>query len=395
MATRVVMPKLGLTMEEGTILRWMHAAGDHVHSGQPLLEVEGDKTATEVESPAEGILLQILVDEGETVAVGAAVGVIGAVGETLEEQQQVQSTADTEPVRRSPPAAEASSHRRTDRPAGRVLISPRARRLAERAGIDWTTITGSDAESGRIQERDVRAALAARSATGVATSFSSLRATLARKLRTSINEAPHIHLWIDVDAAELIDSRNTYNSRHPGDRVTFGAMFVMAAARALVEHPQLNAAVEGQSIIRYSSVNIAVAVGLEEGVVAPVIQDAASRSLAEIQSQSRHLVTAARTASLLPDDLSGGTFTVSNLGATAVRAFTAILNPPQVGILSIGAMEERPAVHDGVLSVRPMVTIGLGADHRAVDGIHAAAFLATLKQLLEEPQWMRDRDRAR
>lgn len=401
------MPKLGLTMEEGTILRWLRSTGETVKSGDAILEVEGDKTTAEVDSPADGVLLEILAEEGDTVEVGGAVGTIGATGEQVElpkvsEQEPHQDPrhadsygAGSGSTAAGPSRTEAPLHAERNEAvdSSRVLISPRARRLAEQHGIDWTSLTGSDAESGRIQERDVRASLATNAAVTPGSTripFTSLRATIARRLQQSVNEAPHIHLWADVDATEIRTLRERYAERFSGERASFGSIFLMAAARSLIEHPRLNATVEKKATVQYETVNLCMAIGLGEGVVAPVIRDAGSLTLSEIQAENDRLVSAARAGVLQHDELNGGTFSVTSLGSGAVRAFTAVLNPPQVGILSVGAIEERPAVYQGQLAIRPMVTLGLSVDHRAVDGIHAAAFLQTVKERLENPAWMID-----
>lgn len=405
MAAKIVMPKLGLTMEEGTILRWLRGTGDTVKAGEVVLEVEGDKTTAEVESPADGVLLEILAEEGDTVEVGRAVGTIGAEAERTatpkaseraprQEFGHAEShAADFGTAAAASDGVEAPIRAERVEPivSPRVLISPRARRLAEKHGVDWTALTGSDAESGRIQERDVRAAIATRSGAapgGKRIPFTSLRTTVARRLQQSASVAPHIHLWADVDATEIRALRERYAERFSGERVSFGSIFLMAAARSLSEHLRLNATAEETATVQYETINLCMAIGLEEGVVAPVIRDAGSLSLTEIHAENTRLVAAARSGTLRRDELIGGTFSVTSLGAGAVRAFTAVLNPPQVGILSVGAIADRPAVHEDQLAIRPMVTVGLSVDHRAVDGVHAAAFLQTVQERLERPWWM-------
>lgn len=421
MATKIVMPKLGLTMEEGTVLEWYCAVGDTVERQQPLAQVEGDKNVAELESPVAGVVLALTVAAGVTVPVGAPVAIVGAAGETIAGAPSTSSTAengagatssaaapsgaaaaDTAPTgapdsdRSTGPSAATApdAANQPDRPgqttgsagtAKRVLISPRARRLAEEAGLDWQTLRGSDLESGRIQERDVRAALATRGSAGERIPFTALRATIARRLQQSAQSAPHIHLWTEIDTTELRAVRRALSS---APAPTYGTLIVMAAARALREHPQLNAAVEDQAVVRFKEIHISMAIGLDEGVIAPVIRNADALSAAQLQSTSADLITRARDRTLRPEELSGGTFSISNLGATAVGAFTAIINPPQVAILTVGAIQDRPAAYQGQVALRPMVTVGLAADHRAVDGVHAAAYLTTLKKLLEEPGWM-------
>ena len=400
MAERVVMPKLGLTMEEGTVLQWLRREGEQVTKGEPILEVEGDKTTSEVESPADGVLLRTVVCENETVPVGDVVGLVGAAGESTELDKPDLSIKKD--ARRSGTDDGRREQKKPSRDEARVFISPRARALAERQGIDWTTLRGSDAETGRIQERDIQEAIAARdelsrperesgfggSGGGVKYPFSSRRATMVRRLRKSVDEALHIYLWSELDATELVRIRKEYNEMRPESPVTAGAMFVMATSRALIEHPELNAHVAGDCVRLCNSVDIGVAVGLEDGVVVPVIRDAARRGLGEISDEGKRLASAARNGQLAANELAGGTFTVSNLGRSGVRAFTAIINSPQAAILSVGAIEERPSVVDGEICVRSKVVLGLGADHRAVDGVHGAAFLTTLKRFVETPGWM-------
>ena len=397
MAEQVVMPKLGLTMEEGTLIRWRKKVGERVAKGEILLEVEGDKESSELECQFDGVLLAILVAEGATVPIKTPIALVGPAGEAVAEApapapSPARSAAS--PAR----AAEASPHpadagRPASAPAGRVLISPRARRLAEQEGLDWRSLRGSGPGSGRIQEKDIRAALAARNAGTTAThqtagrriAFSARRKVIARRLRESLSSAPHINLWAEIDCGDALAFKERWNRSHPQACLGLTDLIIKACGRALIEHERLNAQVDDDGLTLLPHADVGIAVGLDEGVLVPMLRRVETKSLAAVAAESRALVERARSGGLAASDMDGGGITVTNLGPFGVFRFTAIINPPQAAILAVGSVVERMVVVSGAPAVRPIMEVCLSADHRAVDGLHAAAFLKSLKTYLEDP----------
>jgi len=383
MATKVGMPNLGHTMEEGTVVGWLKQEGEAVTRGEPLAEVESDKIVFTIEAPASGLLLRVLVPAEGVAKVGHALGYIGAAGEPVPE-------ADPAPV----PVAAAPRPAPVAAPAGRnsadrARISPLARRLAQEHGVDPEQLTGTGPR-GSVTQEDVLAAVAARTAAAAAAPATALpiaerrplramRRTIAQRMTQSWQQAPQVTEMLEVDMA----AADHYRTAHS---LSYTDLIVAAAARALVEHPQLNAALVNDAVELYAVVNIGLAVALEDGLVTPVLRDAARRSLAELSQQRRMLVEKATAGRLDLDDLAGGTFTISNLGAEGIRYFTPILNPPQAAILGVGSIAPRAVVIAGGLQVRPTLDLSLTFDHRVVDGIPAARFLARIKALLEDPR---------
>lgn len=347
---KVQMPMLGLTMSEGTVLRWLRKEGDTVQQGQPLLEVETDKVSLEVEAPASGVLLKILALPGQTVPVGEVLGLVGDLAERIADE----------------PAA----------PPPRVSISPRARRLAEQHGLDWRQIAGGGAE-GQVTEEDIRARLAQPVAAGVLRKpLSRARQIIAERLGQSQRERVHIYLTISVN---MTDARRLHAAGLPYD-----ALFLKALATALTEFPVLNSSLVEQQLQFHSSVDIGVAVALDdETLVVPVLRGVESKALDQIAAERRALIVKARARQLAPDEMSGGTFTLSNLGMYGVEQFTAIINPPQSGILAVGAISDEVRLENDAVVSLPVVRITLGVDHRLVDGALAAKFLSRVKGLIE------------
>jgi pyruvate dehydrogenase E2 component (dihydrolipoamide acetyltransferase) len=416
MATEVVLPKLGLTQEEGTIVRWLKAEGGRVQKGEPLFEVMTDKATLEVEAPASGVLLRILVPEGGTAPVAAPIALIGEPGEAA---QAPAPAGGAQPPARGARAGAGSGDRsaagarpgssegdgaRVASPAGRVRISPRARALAASRGVDVRTLAGSG-PGGRILERDVQRALAAGAApvpagapprpapaaapaAPPAAAAARMRSIIARRMMESLHSTAQLTLTTEVDMAEAVRLREEIGpelERREGVRPTVTDLVVRAAALALRDHPAVNARWEGEGVRRLEEVHIGVAVALDEGLVVPVVRHADRATLAQISAAVRDLSERARERRIRPDEMEAGTFTVTNLGMFEVDAFTPILNPPEAGILGVGRLHRKPVAAGDRVEIRPMMVLSLTFDHRVVDGAPAAQFLQRLKHVLEHP----------
>ena len=411
MAVEVKLPRLGQGMEAGTIVRWLKSEGEPVAKGDPIYELDTDKVTQEVEAEADGVLLKIVVPEGE-VDVGTTVAVIGAEGE------EVAVEAPTEPTEPSEPAAPAASEGEkttasdtvsqgvsgepqverasdgvTSEPGGRVKASPLARRMARERGLDLTRLEGTGPD-GRIVAEDVeKAELSAPAATPSAppgeievVQLSSIRKTIARRL-TEAWEAPVFQLTVTADASELVATRERMVERllEGETKPTVNDVLTRVVAAALMRHRAVNAQFVGGEIHRYPTANVGIAVAAPNGLVVPVIRQADRLSVAQIAAARSDLVARARDGKLQLQDLEGGTFTISNLGMYGVEQFIAVLNPPQVAILAVGSIEGKPLVVDGELLVAPAVTVTLTCDHRAIDGSEGAEFLRTVKTFIETP----------
>jgi len=408
----VKLPRLGQGMESGTIIKWLKGEGEPVKKGEPLYELDTDKVTQEVEAPFDGVLLKIAVGEGEA-PVGATIAFIGEAGEevTLPEPAAAPASdsaaatngasapeADTAPVVEAAPAAEEPAAASAE--GGRVKASPLARRIAREKSVDLAQVRGTGPD-GRIVAEDVERFEAAPAAPVGAPAralqpgavdrvpLTNVRKTLIRRLgeTTSI---PTFQLSTTVDMTETIALRERLVARQQeGEaRISPSDILTKACALALVRHAVVNATFAGDAVERHGSANIASAVAVGESLFVPVIPACEQRTLAELAVARVDVVARARGGKLTQQDMEGGTFTISNLGPFGVGQFIAVLNPPQAAILAVGAIEERPAVVDGQIVPRPLMTVTLTCDHRAVDGAPAAEFLATLKAFLEEPGLM-------
>lgn len=388
MAQEIFMPRMGVTMESGTIVRWLKRVGDPVRKGEPLMEIETDKVQLEVTSDVEGILLSIEVPEGQEVPVGTVLAWVGAPGETV---PRGGGAGTPEPAVATPAAAPAAPAAGVQRapvapppaPDGRVRATPAARARARRYGVDLEAVQGTG-PAGRIQLRDVEAAAGRPTTPTGPTSparryrdvpVTGMRKVIAERLARSFHGTVPVLLTADValDRAEAL-------------RVGVLPLVIRAAALALREHPRLNAHWLDSAIREFDDVHIAVAVALEDGLTAPVIRHADQLGLGEIAARVADLASRARQGALTLGDLEGATFTVSNLGAHPIGFFMPVINPPQVAILGVGQATRRPIVRGGEVVVVPVLPLSLVFDHRAVDGAPAAAFLGSLKALLEEPE---------
>jgi pyruvate dehydrogenase E2 component (dihydrolipoamide acetyltransferase) len=405
-ASEVILPRLGQGMEAGTIVRWLKAEGDSVDKGEPLFELDTDKVTQEVEAEASGVLLKIVVREGE-VPVGTAIAYLGEAGEEVPEPAEEAETAQPAPepaeaVSDTRQVSETPEVARAPEPApvaatgngGRIKASPLARRIARERGIDLAALAGTGPE-GRIVAEDVeravvapakRPAAAPAAAPGKAerVELSTLRKTIARRL-TEAWTVPAFQISMSADMTKSQELRALLVDRHPEERPTVTDVLTKICAIALMRHPAVNATFAGDAIELHPAANVGLAVATDRGLVVPVINGADSRTVAEIAAARADLVGRARGGKLTAEDLEGGTFTISNLGMYGVEEFIAVLNPPQAAILAVGAIEDRPIAREGNIVVRPMMTMTLTCDHRTIDGATAADFLRTVKDFLEEP----------
>ena len=403
MPTEVVLPRLGLTQDEGTVVKWLKPEGSRVAKGEPLFEVMTDKATLEIEAPASGVLLKILVAEGGTVAVATPIALIGEPGEAI---AAAAGTSDGEAAvsGRTVPLQPAA----IGDPSGRVKISPRARALAESHGINVRAVVGSG-PGGRIIERDVQTAVASRTeGPPAAAAFAApppsfqpvpdrpeespaaarMRTIIARRMMESLHTTAQLTLTTEVDmqeSARLHAEVGPELERREGVRVTYTDLIVRAAAVALREHPKINARWEGEAVRRLSEIHIGVAVALDDGLVVPVVRRADRATLGQISAAIRDLSDRARTNRLRPEEMQGSTFTVTNLGMYDVDGFTPVLNSPDAAILGVGRLHRRPAAIGDRIEIRSMMVLSLTFDHRVVDGAPAAQFLQRVKDVLEHP----------
>ncbi|HNS47904.1 MAG TPA: dihydrolipoamide acetyltransferase family protein [bacterium] len=389
MVKEIIMPKLGETMEEGFLVKWLKSEGDRVAKGEVIFEVMSDKTNFEVESPRAGILRRILVAAGDRPI--PVTTVVGYLADNLEEPLPAGSvvapapkTGGAEPL----PAAGAEgpvSGRKDDAP---VAASPLARRLARELGLPLASIPGTG-PGGRVTERDVRSAAEvglkkgppAPAASGKKR-LSPMRQLIAARLSQSKREIPHYYLRRVLDVSALTAARVRLKASSP--EITYTDLLVRAVAAALGEFPDLNATFENDSVTVYETVNLGLAVSVAEGLVVPVIKSAGKLSLAELVAERKRLVALARANRLQRGDLEGGTFTISNLGMYGVDSFYPIIYPPQVAILGVGAIREGLLVRDGSIMIRPLLELTLAADHRVVDGACGGRFLQRIQELIDQ-----------
>jgi pyruvate dehydrogenase E2 component (dihydrolipoamide acetyltransferase) len=383
MPTEVIMPALEMAQETGRVVRWLKAEGDEVAKGEPLMEIETDKVTVEIEAPAAGTLAGIRAAEGDDVPVGEAVAFLLAAGEEAPQLAQVAASAATSAV----PAAEGPSNSLLlDDRGRRPLASPKARRIAAERGIDLDAIAGTGPH-GAVVAADLSAAATAPRSEPASNKLQlgSVWRRMAERTTRSWQSAPHFFLVREVDAARLGGWRDSLRRRDGYERVTHTDLLVKLCAAALREHPRVNASWRDGELAANEDVNIGIAVAIEDGLVVPVVHAADALGIDEIGSRRAELVAAAREGRLAPKDVSGGTFTISNLGMYGVDAFLAIVNEPQAAILAVGRIADRVVAVDGRPEVRPTMTLALSFDHRVVDGARGAEFLDTLASLVEEP----------
>lgn len=405
MATKIQMPKLSDTMSEGTILKWRFKEGDKVKQGDILVEIESDKADMELEAYDSGVLRKIFVAEGGKAKIGAPIAIIADAGEDISALEQeappaappsaIQPPASAPAVPAAPaptpapaPALAVPSQGMAD---GRVKASPLARKIAAARQIDLRVLAGSGPQ-GRIVKRDLEGA-----ATGSApvvrsfvsrptqeVSLSPIRKTIAKRMTESKQTVPQFYVTIEVDMEPAMAFRDQINSVE-GVKIGFTDILVKACGSTLMRHPQVNASFLGESSRQYGFAHVSIAVALDEGLVTPVVRHVEQKGLEQINAEIRDLVERARNRKLKPEEYSGGTFTISNLGMFGVDDFIAIVNPPEGAILAVGSIVEKPVVRNGQIVIGHTMKLTLSSDHRIIDGAVAARFLQDLRHVLEHP----------
>jgi len=394
MAVSIVMPALEMAQETGKIISWLKKEGDPISKGEPLAEIETDKVVLELEASADGVLAGVNASAGDVVQVGKTIAWIVAPGEkppveaqsaapaarTMSEQSKQAVAAAT-----STPAAPAAP--KVEAPKVEVRVSPKARRMAEQLGVDLSAVTGTG-PGGVISAEDVeRAAESKKSAPAAAPApapwpsgspnLSSIARLMAERTTHSWTSAPHFFLVREIDASGLIAAREKH-----GKAITHTDLLVAIVARGLARHPKMNASWTGSAIQYNPTINISIAIAVKDGVVGAVIPNADSATLSAISAKRRDLAERARAGRLHPPDVTGGTFTISNLGMFGVDAFSAIITPPQAAVLAVGRIADRVVPVNGLIGIRPILTLTLSSDHRVVDGAQAAAFLNDVAEAL-------------
>lgn len=433
MAANITMPKWGMSMKEGKVSKWLKNEGDTIEKGEPLFEVETEKITNQVEATDNGILFQIVVQAGTTVPVGAIVAVIAAPGEQPEriEGTQTGEIVEAEPTAPTAPAPE--EHEEKDKkkfvvatPAARRMakelgldlskvpgsgtdgrvaeadvakyheegppspkITPLAEEMAKQAGIDISTITGSG-DGGKIIAEDVERVLSQRVSAEPVRSipFTGIRKSIAENMHASLHNTAQLTMFTEVDVTEMVRFRNVVREEYKKDesvRISYNDIIILATVRALTRHPILNSTLVGDEILLHDSVHMGIAVALSEGLMVPVLRDADKKGLLEIANGTRELARKARKGTLAIDEVTEGTFTISNLSMFQVDGVTPILKPPETGILGVGRVKEKPAVYNGEIAIRSMMFLNLTFDHQVVDGAPAGEFLSTVARYLENP----------
>ena len=450
MASQVIMPKLSPTMEEGQLSRWLKKEGDKVSMGEPLAEIDTDKATMEMQALANGVLRKILIKEGESAPLGQLIAIIAETDEDISSllsqstvkaqpapapaeapKQSVEATqqpaqplheADTPASPPQPLAAEGNGSQgaRTgsQAPAARLIVSPLAARMAAEAGIDLRSLHGSG-PGGRIIKRDIEAAVTQpKGMPGVAATpapqtfpravesktfqqaaitaaspyrdepISEIRRTIARRLVTSLGPVPHFFLTSEIEMDRAAEMRRGINSLDPELKISINDIVIKVAAAALIQHPAVNASFQEKAIRYYERADIGVAVAIEEGLITPVIRSADGKSLSEIAQEVRALAEKARSRKLRPEEYTGASFSISNLGMFGIDEFTAVINPPEGAILAVGAMTAKPVVRDNEIVIRQIMRVTMSCDHRVIDGATGAKFLQTFKKILENPLYL-------
>lgn len=430
MAEKFLMPKLSPTMEEGQISRWVKNEGDSFEANETLAEVDTDKATMEMTALSGGTLLKILKAGGESAALGEAIAIIGEKGEDISDLLDEVASSSNGAKATSEPAAEKPAEKpkeekKAETPAkasepeqpeparaasassssnGRMIVSPIAARMASENSIDLRSISGTG-PNGRIIKRDIEAAISGASSATTAKTFtpstevgasayrdertSKMRQVIAERLAESIGPIPTFYLTVEIEMDNALAVRKRINANLDDDaKISVNDIIIKAAAAALVKHPFVNASFRGENIRFYEQADIGVAVAIDEGLITPVVRGANLKGLAEISAEVKDLAEKAKSKKLQPEEYTGATFSVSNLGMMGIKEFTAIINPPESGILAIGGAEAVPVVRDGEVTIRSIMNVTMSCDHRVVDGATGARFLQTFKQMLEEPAMM-------
>jgi pyruvate dehydrogenase E2 component (dihydrolipoamide acetyltransferase) len=442
MATKVIMPKLSPTMEEGQIARWLKKEGDKVAMGEPLAEIDTDKATMEMQALANGVLRKILIGEGESAPLGQLIAVIGDANEDIASllAEAPAAAATPAPAKKEDapaPAQEAPTPPPAQQPApqqaqaaaagagtvgngrqaatapasGRMIVSPLAARMAAESGLDLRSIQGSG-PGGRIIKKDIEAALSAPKPEAAAPQryprpvepgqpapvaaasayrdepASQIRQTIAKRLVTSLGPVPHFFLTTDIEMDRAAEMRKGINALDPDLKISINDIIIKVVAAALIQHPEVNASYQERFVRYYEQADIGVAVAIEDGLITPVVRAADRKSLSQIATEVRELAERARSKKLKPEEYTGATFSISNLGMFGIDEFTAVINPPEGAILAVGAMTPKPVVRDSEIVVRQMMRVTMSCDHRVIDGATGAKFLQTFKKILENPLYL-------
>ena len=447
MATQVIMPKLSPTMEEGQLSRWLKKEGDKVSMGEPLAEIDTDKATMEMQALANGVLRKIIINEGESAPLGQIIAIIGEPDEDISamlgsaaapaqpatkapekepEQTKVDATqpaaptggqaASSPPIQRAAVATvESVSTPGNGAQAGkqgeRLIVSPLAARMAAESGVDLRSLSGSG-PGGRIVKRDIEAAMQAQqstataAATGAVVKFpvrqagiteaspyrdepaSEMRRIIAKRLVTSLGPIPHFFLTTEIEMDRVAEMRRNIKELDPELKISVNDIIIKVAAAALIAHPQVNASFQDKNVRYYERADVGVAVAIEEGLITPVVRSADQKSLSEIAQEVRDLAERARKRKLKPEEYTGASFSISNLGMFGIDEFTAVINPPEGAILAVGAMSAKPVVRENEIVVRQMMRVTMSCDHRVIDGATGAKFLQTFKRILENPLYL-------
>ncbi len=397
MAVEIVMPAVEMAQDSGILVRWLKTEGEFVKQGEPVMEIETDKTVFEFEAPGSGTLANVSAKEGDEIPVGQVVAVLLAEGESAP-----QGAAAAAPSVAAPVAQNSASTDGTAQPqpqaaqpgVGKLpLASPKARRLAKEAGISLAGVRGSGPD-GAVLAADVAQQGGAAAAPSVAEQeyeiipLKGKRRIIAQRMQQSAQAAPHISLSLSVDVGELkrlVERLSSQVESETGAPLKMTPVLAKVTAAALEKHPRLNAHFVDEEIHQYSAIHLGIAVALDDGLIVPVIRDVGGKKLTDVHVEMQDLLSRARSGRLRSEEIKGGTFTISNLGMFGVEQFTSIVNPPEIGILSVGAIADRAVKAKDEIELRPMMQVTVNVDHRAVDGAVAADFLKTLKSLLENP----------
>ncbi|MFX1369851.1 MAG: dihydrolipoamide acetyltransferase family protein, partial [Promethearchaeota archaeon] len=408
MVTTMIMQRMSVAMEYGVILKWLKKEGDPVKTGEPVVEIFGEKNEFELESPADGILLKILCDVNDEIPISEPIAIIGEKGEKIPDIKPKRMAAAAVgaapepisiPVSSVEPAEAAKTQTKPSEsilPTGRVKASPRAKKTAKEMGIDLTYVTGTGA-GGRIVEKDVLAfkpQVAAvpsdRKVKGVET-LTPLRRTIARRM-TQSSHNPHITMITEIDMTEVVALRDSINSRSEkkGIRVSFNDIIVKAVADILERFPRFNATLVGNDLHLLEEIHIGVAMATDTGLLVPTVRNANKKSITEIAAETKDMGRRVKENEITPEELTGSTFTVSNLGPFKVDLFIPVINPPETAILALGQIKKIPVVIDDKITVRSTMMASCAVDHRVLDGAPAGQFLQALKEYLENPYFMKE-----
>ena len=430
------MPKLSPTMEEGQLSRWLKKEGDKVAMGEPLAEIDTDKATMEMQALANGVLRKILINEGQSAPLGQLIAIIGEANEDIAsllseapaaapaQKEEAPKAAEPAPAPAEQPAPQAQAvaagaavtgRQTAPAPAassGRLIVSPLAARMAAESGLDLRLVQGSG-PGGRIIKKDIEAALSEPKAAPSAQRYpraveparfqsaqiaaasayrdepaTQIRQTIAKRLVTSLGPVPHFFLTTDIEMDRAAEMRRGINALDPDLKISINDIVIKVAAAALIQHPEVNASFQEKFVRYYEQADIGVAVAIEDGLITPVVRAADQKSLSQIAAEVRELAERARSKRLKPEEYTGATFSISNLGMFGIDEFTAVINPPEGAILAVGAMTPKPVVRENEIVVRQIMRVTMSCDHRVIDGATGAKFLQTFKKILENPLYL-------